>query len=1183
MKKKFKLRLVSLGLVASMLLAPLSVPIVSHAEVALSGNAGALSFDADGNRYYGPDTLTGSGVGTFYWHDNVISTDLNSSSGWECSSSGIIVESREGACLEVTGNVTGDYKEVIVNSTGAGSLPGFLVDSGVSVSLDSFSMGSGANARNEGTFSIAEFNPSTRFINNGTVNASSMTISKSTANGSTGKYVVSSGGTLALSGFSSGETFGGTIQVPYNATMTSTGGTFTLDIVRANGTIKKGVTFSSAVSGKKLSDIAELEDDLKENVKITFTSAGEQYLGTNLKVTVIAEGEDGRYLSSDDIGEIKYSYMGSSDTSFKDGLPNSNTLGTYTIRAKIEENEYFFGAYKDSVLKVIYMPLSQVDKTSSGNYVDVSGLKNGKYSSGKITFTPSSGYKVADNWGAAFGDTVEATKAKLFTDGYYNADYGIYFKNDTSGGETDAHTLATLGLDLSDVVFDEVDPAIIGTSKLDGKAVTVSDGAEFTGKALSFTIEDNNLNKVEVNGVAQAVNSGRSEVVIEAVPGDDGNYGVYAEDLAGRTLEFSVKLIYKKDVPKAEVSISDVFVGNEYGPVLTTDSNGKDSTVFEYKKVTDPEDLYDEEKPTAVGEYMVRATVPETDLYEEAVCTDTFKIIKYTPSVAQVVVPDTTVGTDYDPVLTTDSDGKDSAVFEYKKEGADDSTFTTTKPVKAGNYVVRATVPETEKYEKVVCTSTFIISKKALGKSSVKVPDTTVGTEYEPVLTTDSDGKADAVFEYKKYGADDETFSMKKPTKAGKYTVRATVPATDNYDEVVVKSSFTISKKPVSKLEISVEDVFVGQKYDVEITTDSDGKDKAVIEYKKSSEEEDAYTEEKPTEAGKYTVRVTIPETATYEGASETADFSIKRYSSNAELSIGDVYAGTEYAPKVTTNSDCGDDIIFEYKPWGTDDSEYVQVQPLLVGKYEVRGVLPDTEKYEGAVCKGEFSIIYLEAPETVYTLSGTEGKNGWYVSDVNVVAADGFTIATSFMGSYSGSVTYSDSLGNVYLRRTSDGALTDAIGFNEKLKIDKEAPEFMQADTQLGDVAGVLDGTSIYADDYVIRVIDDHLAKVTLNDSPVNLAGQRTDIMLDSENGTKGFIFYAEDEAGNVSRFGFTMNALWLKSKLIPANKKLPLVSSEQYFLGDGSWIVSGDKTVYRGGGSVFVDTSGDYTFTMY
>ncbi len=50
-------------------------------------------------------------------------------------------------------------------------------------------------------------------------------------------------------------------------------------------------------------------------------------------------------------------------------------------------------------------------------------------------------------------------------------------------------------------------------------------------------------------------------------------------------------------------------------------------------------------------------------------------------------------------------------------------------------------------------------------------------------------------YQYKAKGADDETYSNKAPKAAGEYTVKATIAATENYNEKVLTADFTIEKR----------------------------------------------------------------------------------------------------------------------------------------------------------------------------------------------------------------------------------------------------------------------------------------------------------------------------------------------------------------------------------------------------
>ena len=142
-----------------------------------------------------------------------------------------------------------------------------------------------------------------------------------------------------------------------------------------------------------------------------------------------------------------------------------------------------------------------------------------------------------------------------------------------------------------------------------------------------------------------------------------------------------------------------------------------------------------------------------------------------------------------------------------------------------------------------------------------------------------------------------------------------------------------------------------------------------------------------------------------------------------------------------------------------------------------------------------------------------------------------------------------------------------------EKCKIDKDSPIFRKSDNG-GELS---DKTSVFADEYTVSASDEHLALFTVDGSKVS-GGSAT---LNPENGIKSFVLKAEDEAGNTASLSITLMATWLKDKIIPADKILPLQVQESYKLSSGYWSVNGDSTVYTGGGEVYVKNDGDYTFT--
>ena len=86
-----------------------------------------------------------------------------------------------------------------------------------------------------------------------------------------------------------------------------------------------------------------------------------------------------------------------------------------------------------------------------------------------------------------------------------------------------------------------------------------------------------------------------------------------------------------------------------------------------------------------------------------------------------------------------------------------------------------------------------------------------------------------------------------------------------------------------------------------------------------------------------------------------------------------------------------------------------------------------------------EFNIAYLELDESWVTLSGVKGNNGYYISDVDLLAAEGYELVEDGEGK---SIVMSDDGENsktFRVRRLSDGAMTDLV--TRSASIDKTAP----------------------------------------------------------------------------------------------------------------------------------------------
>lgn len=613
-----------------------------------------------------------------------------------------------------------------------------------------------------------------------------------------------------------------------------------------------------------------------------------------------------------------------------------------------------------------------------------------------------------------------------------------------------------------------------------------------------------------------------------------------------------------------------VYVGEDFTPQVTTISDGAQTITYRYNDLEGMPER--SEKPTEPGSYLCLLHIAESDTYYECTTYKSFRIIKRTPNLS-LTVPNTYVGQSYTPTVTNDSNG--TAAVTYCNNNDTLLTFTSTKPASAGTYTAKVSVPETDEYYGAEYTYEFTISKYT-PDATISVPDSYVGDSYEPSVTTNSDGTVSVYYLANNSDVEDEQeFSPVKPVDAGSYTAMAVISETDTYEEIECSDTFTISKR-TPNATISVRDTWAGDVCSPTLSTDSDGAGSAVIEYKPVNSPDSSYTTTAPTTRGMYMVRATIPETAAYLGTSCTNTFEVKLRPAAVAVTVADPFAGTTYTPVIATESDGLSSAVIEYKEKNAPDTTYSTTQPTSYGSYMIRVTIPETARYEQTVGLADYKIVYLPAPENAYDLSGTKGNNDYYTSDVEIKAPEGYSISTAFNGTYGASVTYSDDLKIVYLKRNEDGALTAAVAVEKRPMIDKEVPAFSDSTG-----SSITDGSSVFSNSLLVAVKDDNLISLKVNGDVIDLASAGSVLTLTPGNGTRKFTIEAEDIAGNSSTIEFILMAEWLRDRIIPADLILPLDSSESYNLDSGSWTVSGDGTVYNGGGQIFVRESGDYTFS--
>ncbi|MDE7321189.1 MAG: hypothetical protein K2N73_00400, partial [Lachnospiraceae bacterium] len=150
-----------------------------------------------------------------------------------------------------------------------------------------------------------------------------------------------------------------------------------------------------------------------------------------------------------------------------------------------------------------------------------------------------------------------------------------------------------------------------------------------------------------------------------------------------------------------------------------------------------------------------------------------------------------------EPIVSSETNGIENITYYYKEAEADDSTYTTTVPDKAGAYTAKAVFAATEIYEEVVKTADFHILPAQVilqeGTAEFAQPDWYEGQPMTPpVVSSETNGIEHITYYYKEAEADDSTYTTTVPDKAGAYTAKAVFAATEIYKEVVKTADFHI-------------------------------------------------------------------------------------------------------------------------------------------------------------------------------------------------------------------------------------------------------------------------------------------------------------------------------------------------------------------------------------------------------
>ena len=275
--------------------------------------------------------------------------------------------------------------------------------------------------------------------------------------------------------------------------------------------------------------------------------------------------------------------------------------------------------------------------------------------------------------------------------------------------------------------------------------------------------------------------------------------------------------------------------------------------------------------------------------------TATFTITKAELSGVTVFLKGWTYGDTAKTPTVSGNLGGGNVTYQYKADNA--STYTSTVPTNAGTYTVKATVAESANYKAATATGSFTIAPKTVTNVAVTLSQTSyayTGRAFQPPVTVKDGTTVIPASEY--------TVAYTDNTNVGTATVTVSDRAGGNY-VVSGTATFTITKAALSGVSVSLIGWTYGDTAKTPTVSGNLGNANVTYQYKAADAADETYTNVVPTNAGTYTVKATVAESANYAAATATRNFTIvpKAISKATVENIGEQeFTGSTITPTVT-------------------------------------------------------------------------------------------------------------------------------------------------------------------------------------------------------------------------------------------------------------------------------------------
>lgn len=388
------------------------------------------------------------------------------------------------------------------------------------------------------------------------------------------------------------------------------------------------------------------------------------------------------------------------------------------------------------------------------------------------------------------------------------------------------------------------------------------------------------------------------EEIGEGIISDAGTYYVQGA-IDGAAAGFKFTIAKADNAWTVEFNREGWTYGSQAGAYTAPQAASGEPEITYYKLAADSgRELYEGvfDNTTGAGTYVAVVTVAESTNYNVLTKEYQFVVAKADNSLTTGFSAGWTYGEE--PVISEPSAAFGEVTVTYytdaeRQHAVDREFFTSTTD--AATYYVTVCVAESENYNKFSADFSFTVEKAGNSLTT----EFTAGWTYgeEPVISEPSAAFGDVVVTYY---ADEEHLeqldrgSFTSATNAGTYYCVITVEGTDNYDGISEERSFEIKKASVA-VDFDIENtVYNGEEIGDPVLKEGSNPGGAAVTVTFTADSGSLNANDRPRNAGSYTVTVTVAESTNYLGGEASKSFEITRKEVTVTVENADrlVYTG---------------------------------------------------------------------------------------------------------------------------------------------------------------------------------------------------------------------------------------------------------------------------------------------------